>query len=147
MPVYLAEIAGRVTEELSRDERVLAVILFGSVAMGKATPESDIDLLVVLERTDRKIEGEFVSRLSDLGFKFDVTIEPVLLCREDFEGMLAADVGLIFGLARGYEVLYDRAVPPLTGLLDESVMRVRSEYSFEEEGEIWLPRKKLTAKA
>lgn len=147
MPVYLTEVASRVAEELAKDEQVLAVILFGSVAMGKVTLESDIDLLVVLEDFDHKIEREFILRLSDLGFKFGIAIEPVLLTQDDFEGTLAADVGLIFGLARGYEVLYDRELPSLTKLLDESVARVRNEYSFEEEGEIWLPKRALTAKA
>jgi len=147
IPIYFTEIASRVAEELAKDEQVLAVILFGSVAMGKVTRESDIDFLVVLEDLDRKIEREFISRLSNIGFKFGIAIEPVLLSRDDFEGTLAADVGLIFGLARGYEVLYDRELPSLTKLLDESVARVRNEYSFKEEGEIWLPKRELTAKA
>lgn len=146
MPIYLTEIASRVAEELAKDERVLAIILFGSVAIGRVTPGSDIDLLVVLEELDRKIEGEFILKLSNLGFKFGVAIEPVLLSREDFKSTLAASVGLIFGLARGYEVLYDKELPPLTKLLDESVAKVRTEYSFEKEGEIWLPKKELTAK-
>jgi len=147
MPIYLTEIASRIAEELARDEQVLAVILFGSVAMGRASRKSDIDLLVVLEGLDRKIEREFILRLSNLGFKFGIAIEPVLLSRDDFEGTLAANVGLIFGLARGYEVFYDRELPSLTKLLDESVARVRNDYSFKEEGEIWLPKKELTVKA
>lgn len=147
MPVYLTEIASMVAEELAKDKRVLAIILFGSVAMGKVTRESDIDFLVVLEDLDRKIEREFISRLSDIGFKFGIAIEPVLLSRDDFEDTLAADVGLIFGLARGYEVLYDKELPSLARLLGESVARVRNEYSFKEEGEIWLPKRELTAKA
>lgn len=146
-PIYLGEVASRVAEELAKDERVLAVILFGSVAMGRVTKESDIDLLVVFEEFNRKIEREFVLRLSDLGFEFGVTIEPVLLSRKDFESTLAADVGLVFGLARGYEVLHDRGPDFLTKPLNESVVRVRSEYSFEKEGEIWLLKKELTVKA
>ena len=147
MSLYLTETATRIAEELAEDERVLGVVLFGSVAMGRATQESDIDLLVVLKTFDGKTEREFILKLSDLGFRFGVTIEPVLLSREDFEDTLAANVGLIFGLARGFEVLYDARLPGLTELLDESVARIGNEYHFREEGEIWLPKKELTTKA
>lgn len=146
MSVHLGEVASRIAEELARDKRVLAVILFGSVAMGEATRESDLDLLVVLEEFNRGIEDEFTLELSDLGFKFSVPIELVLLSQEDFESTLASDFGLIFGLARGYEVLYDRAPDLLTKTLYESVLRVRGGYSLEE-GEVWLPKKELTARA
>lgn len=145
MPVYLSEIASIVAEELARDERVRAVILFGGVAMGVANRESDIDLLVVLGKLDRKIEDEFNLRLSELGCGFGVTIEPTLLGREDFGATLSADVGLIFGLARGHEVLHDQT-RVLTKMLEESVMKIRSNYCFVQEGEVWLPKKGLITK-
>lgn len=147
MSLYLTEVATRIAEELAEDERILAVILFGSVAMKRAVRESDIDLLVVLETFDSKTEREFILKLSDLGFRFGVTIEPVFLSQDDFKGILAADVGLVFGLARGFEVLYDARSPGLAKLLDESVARIRNEYHFREEGEIWLPKRELTVKA
>jgi len=146
MPFYLCEIASVIAEELAGDDRVQAVVLFGSVAEGVATLESDVDLLVVLKELNRKIEDEFNLRISELGFRFRVAIEPTLLGRGDFEATLAANVGIIFGLARGYEVLYDRTLGVLTRLLDESVARVKSEYSFIQEGELWMQKRELTAK-
>jgi predicted nucleotidyltransferase len=146
MPVYLSEVAIMVTDELVEDERVQAVILFGSVAVGKATYTSDIDLLIVLKELDRRIEDEFNLKLSELGYKFGVAVEPTLLSREDFEATITANVGLIFGLARGHEVLYDRTSGVLIKLLEESVARVRSDYSFVWGGEVWLPKRELTAK-
>ena len=147
MPVYLSEVARMVAEELARDDRVQAVVLFGSVVMGRATEKSDVDLLVVLGELDHKIEDEFNLRLSELGFGFGVAIEPTLLSRDDFEATLAANVGLRFGLARGYEVLYDRTQGTLTKVLGESVAGVRDDYLFVREGEVWVPKRELTAKA
>ena len=45
-PLSKARLIG---EELGRDHRVLAAVLFGSVAKGKATEESDLDLMVITE--------------------------------------------------------------------------------------------------
>jgi predicted nucleotidyltransferase len=146
-PIYLSEVATMTAEELAKDDRVQAVVLFGSVAMGKATGESDVDLLVVLGALNHKVEDEFKVKLSELGFKFRVTIEPTLLGLDDLKATLAANVGLIFGLARGYEVLYDRTRGLLTKLVEKSVARVRNDYMFVKEGEVWLLRRELTAKA
>ena len=146
-PVYLFEVANIIAEEIARDERVQAVILFGSVAMGKVTEESDVDLLIVLEELDHKTEGEFRSKLSEFRVRFRVPIEPTLLGRKDFEATLAVDIGLIFGLALGYNLLYDRTHGRLTKLLEESIARVRDNYRFVREGEVWIPRRELTVKA
>jgi len=50
------ELARRFTEALRErlGERLLAVALFGSVARGEATPDSDIDLLVVVSDALRR---------------------------------------------------------------------------------------------
>lgn len=48
--------------------RLIQVVLFGSVARDQAHEESDVDLLVVLDRIDNRwTESE---RLSDLGWEF-----------------------------------------------------------------------------
>lgn len=43
-----------IAEELSRNEHVVAVILFGSVARGEADEDSDIDPLVITRGDDKK---------------------------------------------------------------------------------------------
>lgn len=51
-------------------ERLVRVVLFGSVARGEANHDSDVDVVVVLDRIeDRWSEG---GRLSDLGWDFFV---------------------------------------------------------------------------
>jgi predicted nucleotidyltransferase len=44
----------RAVEVLAKEMRPRKIILFGSTARGKAGPDSDIDLLVVIERFDSR---------------------------------------------------------------------------------------------
>ena len=66
VPLDAALVAGAVArdlEDLYRD-RLKAVVLFGSRARGDAHPESDIDLLVVLDQVDSRWQE--LSRMSDV---------------------------------------------------------------------------------
>lgn len=49
-----AELIADMTARIARDFDPLRIILFGSHARGEATPDSDIDLLVVLSETTNK---------------------------------------------------------------------------------------------
>jgi len=57
------EFARRCTEALRErlGERLLAVALFGSVARGEATPDSDIDLLVIVSERPSEALTEYLS--------------------------------------------------------------------------------------
>ena len=59
-PGFLREIAQRVV----RSFRPRNIILFGSYAYGKPTPDSDLDLLIVMESRDRAAER--IRKVSDL---------------------------------------------------------------------------------
>jgi len=52
-------------EELRKNPNVSAVVLFGSQATGKARPNSDADLAVLLNKTDRETEAEVGSMYSE----------------------------------------------------------------------------------
>ena len=54
----------------------LKVILFGSAARGELTPDSDIDLLVVMpEGTHRRHTAQFLYRqIRGLGISFDILV-------------------------------------------------------------------------
>ncbi len=57
---FLPEIIDRIVEAVNP----LRIILFGSVARGDAGPDSDIDLLVILnEITDRKVQRVAIRQL------------------------------------------------------------------------------------
>ena len=50
-------------------ERIRSVTLFGSVARGKATEESDIDILVVIDEEDFRLRRKLI------GLSFDILLE------------------------------------------------------------------------
>lgn len=62
---YLDLLLDRMRERLASEE-VLACALFGSVARGQARPDSDVDLLVVVTRTDVETMPRFVRLLREL---------------------------------------------------------------------------------
>ena len=65
-------------------ENLLAVKLFGSYARGKATPDSDIDMFVLV----RELTGEIETRVSDIAFEtnltFDLLISPIVYGEKEF---------------------------------------------------------------
>lgn len=61
--IILTELAGML-QEIYR-EKLKAVILYGSVARGTATDESDIDIMVLVDGTDQELRV-FEDRLSDV---------------------------------------------------------------------------------
>jgi len=72
------ELLGRLRRGLEQlyGERLAGVYLFGSFARGEATPESDVDILIVLDEvTDYGGEIERTGHLiSDLSLDYEVSI-------------------------------------------------------------------------
>ena len=69
--------------------KILGVYLFGSIAKGTATPESDIDILVVYSDID---ERKFLEVASEISFKVACEggklIETIPMSKEEFERSL-----------------------------------------------------------
>ena len=68
-------------------KRLVNIILFGSWAKGKGTPDSDIDLLVVLD--GEIIPGKeidiMIDCITDLNLKYDTLISVVPVSNETFQ--------------------------------------------------------------
>jgi predicted nucleotidyltransferase len=77
----------RATEEFVRrlrhdlPEHIVDLRLFGSEARGQATPESDIDVLVVVQPDDRfvALETRVVDIAFDVNLAFNVFISPTVV--------------------------------------------------------------------
>ena len=67
-------------------ERLVEVILFGSVARGEDTPESDVDVLVVLrDPVDRYAEsGPLADLMADMMACYGAFVTPVVFSEEAF---------------------------------------------------------------
>ena len=57
---------------------------FGSRAKGSASRESDLDVCVVLEKLDEKIDKKIIDYPWDVGFKNDRLISTVTYSEDDF---------------------------------------------------------------
>jgi predicted nucleotidyltransferase len=125
-----------IAEEISRNDGVVAVILFGSVAKEQATGDSDIDLLVV---TEVDLEKQLTSAVYSLMFKHDVPVETLFFTYEDLIINLQAKTAFSLGLLEGYQVLYDRG--GVENLLSIKKKEIREEWFFDEEAQTWIQKK------
>ncbi len=77
-PLDAREVACGIAEELSElyGDRLRAVVLFGSWARGEAHPESDIDLLVVLDEVESRREE--LARMSDVLWRYSLEHDTVV---------------------------------------------------------------------
>ena len=66
-------------------KQILKVILFGSVARGKADPESDIDLLIVTVNGDQKFRDEISMSCFDIILKTEVILSPLVMDKVTYE--------------------------------------------------------------
>ncbi len=125
-----------IAEEISCNELVIAVILFGSVAKGKATEESDIDMLIV---TERETDDQLNNTIYNLMFKYDAPLEAVIQTYDELIVNLQARTAFSFGLIEGYQVLYDRG--GVEQLLSIKKRGLEQDWFYDEEAGAWIQKK------
>lgn len=69
------------------DGQLVAVYLFGSKARGDSAPDSDLDLLIILDHVDRDIQDEIHLLGARLSLEYDVLINMHILSRARWEEM------------------------------------------------------------
>jgi predicted nucleotidyltransferase len=141
LSLYLRFQAERMADELAKLDFIAAIILFGGVAQGRAWELSDLDLIIVVDGPVDRLRGQVASAVSRLESKYHLTVEPLILAEEDLLDNLRSDEGgIIYGLAEGYRVLFDKT-GRISGILGERIKEVkRSHVHLEGEG-IWLKTK------
>jgi len=77
----LSELKKMLREKLDVPE-IISVALFGSVAQGKETPRSDIDILIVTQERE-KTEGIITELQKEVVEKFGNSISPYFVVEED----------------------------------------------------------------
>jgi len=81
----VGECISRLIYHLNR--RLVEVYLFGSRARGDFTPDSDLDLLIILEADDWETKDKVRFVAADVSLEYDVLINTHILSRARWEKM------------------------------------------------------------
>lgn len=71
-----------------RDLPVRSVILFGSQARGQHDQESDIDVLVVTEKLDKRIHDTIIDEAYEISLKEEAMVIPLVCEVKEFQSPL-----------------------------------------------------------
>lgn len=88
----------------ARLARVSRIILFGSAAAGTAGLGSDIDLLFVTDRPDKRVEQKIQTATQEFLEKHDVIISPIFITEREF----SSNIDFIIRVRREGRTLYER---------------------------------------
>lgn len=95
MPVMINALLGQYVEEVRKiyGKYLKSVILYGSYARGDFSPNSDIDIMILVDLTDIEIK-DFRHQLSgityDFNEKYDIDIKPIAKSNAHFKKWLEA---------------------------------------------------------
>lgn len=99
---YLKEAVKKIVSEFNPEK----IILFGSYAYGKPTPDSDIDLMVIMETKERPHKRAVALRkiLKNLGVPKDIIVKTP----DEFERFRDIVGTIVYPAAHKGRVLYER---------------------------------------
>jgi len=129
-------IARMITQEIVGTRNVVAVVLFGSLVHSRRR-EADIDLLVVTAEN-----GFSPIQVSlEMFRKFGVAVDIVHVALKEFLEWLDDKPPILFGILRGYEILYDEGyIKPLLKTLERETLK---DWIYVQEKEIWVKKRLL----
>lgn len=76
------------------NDQIKKIILFGSHARGDATPGSDYDVLVIVERKDQKIRDLVLDKSVEMLNQYDALVGSILCDEEEWERKKYFPIGL-----------------------------------------------------
>ncbi|MGQ9825080.1 MAG: nucleotidyltransferase domain-containing protein [Desulfotomaculales bacterium] len=89
-PAQIKRIINEFGNQIKRrlGKNLLDIRLFGSVARGTFTPESDIDVLLVVQDESRQIRDAVIETAVEINLKHDVVIAPIIMSKDRYAGAL-----------------------------------------------------------
>ena len=81
------EVVNQISKAIRKVDPTATAILYGSEARGDARPDSDIDVLILLdgERRDLKRESHLSGELYEIELSSGVLISPMIMLRKQWE--------------------------------------------------------------
>ena len=73
---------------LTLNQELVSTILFGSVARGTDTLESDIDILVIVTEDNLEIRDKIIECVFVVNLEFDVLISPIIISNKNYGNSL-----------------------------------------------------------
>lgn len=73
---------------LALNKELVSTILFGSVARGTDTSESDIDILVIVTEDNLEIRDKIIECVFVVNLEFDILISPIIISNNNYENSL-----------------------------------------------------------
>lgn len=78
----IIDFSGEIRSKLKNS--ILDIRLFGSVAKGRNTAESDIDILILLKKKDSNSQRLIFDTAFEVSLKYDVVISPILKSEKEY---------------------------------------------------------------
>jgi predicted nucleotidyltransferase len=72
-------------KELGQRYKPIDMRLFGSKARGEGSPDSDIDVFIVLQEVNWKVEREIYDLCFEISLEHDVLISPIIFSKEELK--------------------------------------------------------------
>ncbi len=79
------DILREISEKLSADMRILKVIAYGSMVRGDYTADSDMDVLIVVDKKDREMKDKIIDIFYSYELQTGISFSLVILSLEEFE--------------------------------------------------------------
>lgn len=138
-PLFLLEKASLFTDRISEVDDVEGVILFGSLAQGRGSIKSDVDVLIILK--DGGYSEGLEADLREMAYEHEISGEVLLVEEASLDDYARRDcpLSLVFGILEDYEVLLDKH-GRISSLLKEAEKRVREKYEYLEGARLWLKK-------
>jgi predicted nucleotidyltransferase len=83
------DIVNQISQAIRRVDPTATAILYGSEARGDARPDSDIDVLILLDcdKMSLKREMEMTGPLNEIEWQTGVLVSPTVMLRKQWENM------------------------------------------------------------